>query len=119
MLLITCLAVWPTGTPVITTGWDKSNHLLSFFVLLLLADFGWTESVPMPAKVLGLLCYGLIIELWQAAIPQRFFSLWDLVADGMGMTGYWLFRSRLLALRLPLQRLPFVKREFSASGDRD
>lgn len=108
---ITVLAVWPTKDLVVSTGWDKSNHLLAFFVLLLLADYGWEQKSSLWIKVLGLLVYGLLLELLQAMVPPREFSLADIFSDGLGMALYLLLRSPLLAFRRVLEKLPFIKVE--------
>ena len=117
LLIVTALAVWQTDDLVITTGWDKSNHVLAFFTLLLLADAGWPDSRLFPHKVGGLLCYGLLIEVWQSYLPMRSCSLWDLLADALGMGFYLLLRPPLQLLWLKVKILSFVDDERSAPGE--
>ncbi len=63
---------------------DKFNHLIAFLELTLLARLGWPRARPL--LVAGLvLSFGLLLELLQAPLPYRSFSLLDLVADAAGI----------------------------------
>ena len=66
---------------------DKVNHLAAFFVLAFLAanSFPHRHSLWL---LLGLLGYGLFIEVAQWFTPDRSFELADLLADGMGVLMY-------------------------------
>ncbi len=67
--------------------WDKAQHALAFLVLFglgLLAYSGRSTRV-----FLGLLAYGVLIELAQAATGWRYGDWQDWVADAVGVgTGY-------------------------------
>ena len=65
--------------------WDKGNHLLAFFTLALLLDFGWSGYWW---KWFCLLLLGCAIELIQWWSSYRFFELWDICADTIGITLY-------------------------------
>ena len=41
LLAVTTLALVPQEHATVSTGWDKANHLLAFFVLLWSLDFSW------------------------------------------------------------------------------
>ncbi len=76
----------PTG---MDTGWDKANHLLAFVALTLLAEAGfwsaWTPAQRRLRVALGLLAFGLFIEVVQAGIPSRSAEAADLLADALGI----------------------------------
>lgn len=63
--------------------WDKTNHILAFFVLYVLLNFGF--KLKNLSKILILLAYGIQIEIVQSMLPNRFFSLFDIVADCIGI----------------------------------
>lgn len=60
------LALMPAPPPVITTGWDKSNHLLAFGVMTWLGCKAFPQRC-MPL-LLGLLAYGALIEILQSYV---------------------------------------------------
>jgi len=82
------LALMPAPPPVITTGWDKSNHLLAFGVMT------WLGCKAFPQRgmklLLGLLAYGALIEILQSYTPNRSAEWVDLLADCFGMALGWL-----------------------------
>lgn len=81
---IVFLATTPNPYPVPASASDKVNHLIAFIELTLLARLAWPElKAAWPA--VALLAYGLGIELVQAGLPYREFSLADLAADGAGI----------------------------------
>lgn len=90
-LLVLVLALMPNERVSVTTGWDKSNHLLAFFVLNLLLDLGFVRWRWWPHQVLLLLGYGVLIELLQLLTPDRSSSIADLVADMIGLAVYGCF----------------------------
>jgi len=67
---------------------DKLKHLLAFAVLAFLTDFSFPRSPLGFLKVLALLGFGLFIEIVQYFLPYREFSLYDLLADGIGIGIY-------------------------------
>ena len=68
--------------------WDKAKHFAAFFLLAALLDMGWPKRPGMMTKCLLLLGYGLMVECLQGLTPDRYFSLLDLLADGIGIGGY-------------------------------
>ena len=79
-----------------TLLWDKGNHLLAFFVLAFLLDFGWSGYW---AKWLGLWLFGCAIELGQWWSGYRFFEFWDICADTIGIAIYVVCQSRIRSVR--------------------
>ena len=88
LTVVTYLALAPQDEVVISTGWDKLNHVLAFLVLLGLLDYGYPEQDLWPRKCAVLLAYGLLIESIQYYLPSRSFSLLDLVSDSIGLLAF-------------------------------
>ena len=106
-MVILYLAMTHLHYPLIENVNDKVNHALAFFVLGLLADFSFPERGFGPSKILALLAYGLLIEVIQHFLPYRTFSLYDLAADGVGLTLYW--------CSVPaIKRLPWLRGRWEA-----
>jgi VanZ family protein len=85
--MVLVLALMPAPPPMITTGWDKSNHLLAFAVL------AWLGCKAVPQRVstmlFGLLAYGALIEILQSFTPTRSAEWLDLLADCFGILLGW------------------------------
>lgn len=62
---------------------DKFEHLTAFAGLCLLGLAGWPRR-PVGLSV-GLLAYGLLIELAQSFTPHRQADAWDWLADALGI----------------------------------
>ena len=86
-LAVLVLALISAPPPMITTGWDKSNHLLAFAVM------AWLGCKAFPQRVantlLGLLAYGALIEILQSLTPTRSAEWLDLFADGLEILLGW------------------------------
>jgi len=86
-LAVLVLALIPSPPPMITTGWDKSNHLLAFAVM------AWLGCKAFPQRVaytlLALLAYGALIEILQSFTPTRSAEWLDLFADSLGIVVGW------------------------------
>jgi VanZ family protein len=105
LAVITHLATTPQQYPLVKHISDKANHILAFYVLALLIDFSFPKTSVRIAKVIGLLAYGILIEVIQSFIPNRMPSLLDLVADGIGIASYW--------FSLPvLKHVPLLRRRW-------
>jgi len=98
VLAVAWLAFAPLQAPV-GFSYDKSNHLLAFFVMATLADGGWPGRRHAPARIALLLGYGLLIELIQRELPYREFSLFDLAADALGILLYQVGKAGVTRLR--------------------
>ena len=87
-LAVLVLALMPAPPVMVTTGWDKSNHLLAFGVMTLLGCKAFPQRcVPL---LLGLLAYGALIEILQSYTPNRSAEWVDLLADCFGIALGWL-----------------------------
>ncbi|VTU38637.1 putative integral membrane protein [Variovorax sp. PBL-H6] len=86
-LAILILSLMPPVPKMPTTGWDKSNHMLAFAVLMLLGRCAYPGRMAFLAC--GLLAYGALIELLQSLTPARFAEWGDLLADALGLIAGW------------------------------
>jgi VanZ family protein len=79
-----------------TTGWDKANHALAFFVLAVLG----TSAYPARWRgvLLALLVYGASIEIMQWLTGYRDAEWLDWLADGVGLALAWPLARRAAAL---------------------
>jgi VanZ family protein len=84
---ILVLSLMPPVPQMPTTGWDKSNHMVGFALLMLLGR--WAYPGRTAFLVCGLLAYGAFIELLQSLTPSRFAEWQDLLADGLGLIAGW------------------------------
>lgn len=81
---ISTLAFMPSDeVPPISTGWDKSNHALAFFVLALLANLSWPRMYWWK-QAAGLVGYGIFIEIVQYFVG-RDAAAPDVLADSVGI----------------------------------
>ncbi len=84
VLAIGFLATTENPYPVPSSSSDKVNHLVAFLELTILTRLAWPELrvIWFAPALLG---FGLGIEIIQATLPYREFSLADLAADGAGV----------------------------------
>lgn len=82
-LAIVYLATTSEPYPIPSAPSDKMNHLLAFIQLTIVTRLAWPE-VSRVWVALGVMAFGLAIEVTQAQLPYREFSLLDLAADGAG-----------------------------------
>ncbi len=86
---------------------DKVLHGLSFFILSLLADYSIKPLNMKVRKSLWLLAFGLAIEAFQYFFTKtRSAEFLDVVADIVGIGGYWLLAAliqNLMFWRKPSQ----------------
>lgn len=78
------LATTNNPYPMPSSPNDKVNHFIAFLELTILTRLAWPHINPLwfaPA----LLGFGFGIEVIQAHLPHRDFSLADLAADGAGI----------------------------------
>lgn len=100
MLIATWAALTPQPMQLPTLPFaDKWTHLATYLVLSFLVDASWPERGFDAPKWGALLAYGLLIELVQTQIANRFFSLADLAANGVGIALYAFVVLRTLRAR--------------------
>ncbi len=81
-MAIDFLAFTPESPTIIENSWDKANHFLAFFILYTLLYLGYHFKILKNLALL--LAFGVQIELVQAFLPNRSFSLLDIMADMIG-----------------------------------
>ncbi|MBW0147772.1 VanZ family protein [Marinobacter arenosus] len=84
VLAILFLATTANPYPVPSSASDKVNHLIAFAELTILTRLAWPQAKAV-WFVPPLLIFGFAIEVVQATLPYRDFSMADLAADGVGI----------------------------------
>ena len=84
LIAIEYLATTTITIPIVENTWDKLNHFIAFFVLYILLYSGFKIFTTL-ANISLLMLFALQIEIVQYFIPNRYFSLLDVVADGIGI----------------------------------
>jgi len=92
------LAITPQHIKIVESFWDKQNHFIAFCTLYVLLSLAYKhlstrlkvvllayKHLSTRLKVVLLLLVGFQIEITQYFIPNRFFSLMDIVADCIGI----------------------------------
>lgn len=110
MCLITYLAFTGRHLPVVDDVDDPLKHTLVYYVLHMMAfyfatllfDFAFPANLSLSVKIVLLLSYGFGIEVCQGLFTERTFSLFDLLADTIGILLY--------VVSIPLlKQLPWLK----------
>ena len=73
---------------------DKILHFISFLVLLFLFDKSFKKQIS-PLTVVGLFCYGILIEFIQSLTPTRSAEITDILANLLGLLVYYYFAPKL------------------------
>ena len=78
---------------------DKLWHCLSYLWLSVLPFFGFTKARKALMAAFLMIPLGFTLEIIQAFVPERFFSVWDMFANSFGASigifcGRYLFRNR-------------------------
>jgi len=80
------------------SGFDKIKHFSAFFVLTFFSHFSlqnrdFSNKTFIYKIFLPLLGYAIFIECVQYYLPNRYFSIFDIVADICGISIYLLVQS--------------------------
>jgi VanZ family protein len=86
---VLALSLSPRAELLPSTGWDKSNHALAFAVLTILGRMSY--SARRMRVLLGLLAYGVLIEVLQSFTGYRSGEWLDVFADSLGIAIGWQF----------------------------
>jgi VanZ family protein len=84
LVVIEFLATTTQSIEIIENVWDKANHFVAFFILYILLSFAY-RNLSIISRILILLAFGMQIEIVQSFIDGRYFSLFDVVADSVGI----------------------------------
>lgn len=88
LLSVIVLSLMAPSPHLPTTGWDKTNHVLAFSVLMWLGCNAFPQRIG--AVAIGLLAYGGLIEVLQSFTLYRAAEWTDLLADALGVPVGWL-----------------------------
>lgn len=83
LVLVAWQSLVPVDDVLVQTTWDKFAHGLVFVVLGLIAAFALRRNRPGFA-LLGLVLFGLMLEIAQGLSGVRSFEWLDLGADALG-----------------------------------
>ncbi|MFQ6616949.1 MAG: VanZ family protein [Fidelibacterota bacterium] len=89
-------------------GWDKAFHFLEYAVLggLLVKSLTHRDQKRIASIVTGGLLFAAVDESWQAVISERDASVYDWIADTLGVAAgialllVWIVRPRLTGDRI-------------------
>lgn len=93
-LAICWLSVMPSEIAAVDGFNDKAKHVFAFLVLAVGLSTFWRISRPFVVSML--IAFGLTIELVQWFVPGRNASVWDVLADAIGIASGLLLASRKL-----------------------
>lgn len=85
LTLITIVSLMPVNGTGWFPGQDKLMHAITFAVLFLIGSQACPRSKFGGQLFLGLLAYGVLIELLQGKTGYRSMEAWDAVADLSGL----------------------------------
>jgi VanZ family protein len=90
MLSATVVSVIPIKTPEGYSVNDKLLHAAGIAFLCMATDITYRMHYARTASLM--FSYGAMIEIIQYFIPYRSFSLYDMLANGVGIAIYWVLR---------------------------
>jgi len=93
LLLVVALSLIPQDAMPTPDLWDKANHGLAYGALAVAGGIGYRGLRGLILVGLGLLLLGAALELAQSALPDRIASLYDVLANAIGIVLGSLFAS--------------------------
>lgn len=84
-LLMVYLSLMPLSGPVGVEHSDKLAHLLAYGVFTLLAFMSATRQRQFLLGCVGIVLFGIAMEVLQSFIPGRQMSFWDCIANSLGV----------------------------------
>ncbi len=85
LVAVIALSLLPNETRPETGLWDKWEHILAYGVLVLLGGFGFKGWRSLLVVGIGLVILGAGLELAQSVIPGRGGSIYDAMANFVGV----------------------------------
>ena len=85
LVAVIALSLLPQETLPETDTWDKLNHALAYGVLAVLGGIGFKGWRSLLMVGLGLVVLGAGLELAQSVTPDRYGSIYDAVANLVGV----------------------------------
>ncbi len=68
---------------------DKLGHFAAYGALALLGWLAFAEEIVRRRVMIALVLYGAVLEGLQSFIPGRFFSIGDMIANGLGVAAVY------------------------------
>jgi len=93
LLLVVALSLIPQDAMPTPDLWDKASHGLAYAALAVAGGIGYRSSRALIRIALGLFLLGAALELAQSALPDRIASLYDVLANAIGIVVGSLFVS--------------------------
>jgi len=91
IIVITMMALTPQPEDFLQANInDKVGHAIAFIYLSFMAHASFPKKTFGFNLALPLLCYGILIEIGQSFVPERFYSVADMFADAAGILIYFL-----------------------------
>ena len=81
LVLVMVLSLAPVSQPDFSPN-DKVNHFIAYGALSLVGLFAFRQAI---ITLVGLFCYGILIEFLQGMTEYRFASAADVVANSLGL----------------------------------
>ncbi len=85
LVLVVILSLMPQDVLPTTGMSDKANHVAAYTALALAGGIGFPGGRWQTLIAAGLLLLGASLELAQSALPDHVASLYDLLADAIGI----------------------------------
>lgn len=85
LLAMTYLAVKPALAVMTFSNSDKLLHFIAYFTLMIWPFFLFKQQSVFLKSALMAFMYGIMIELMQATLPNRFCSMADIAANLTGI----------------------------------
>ena len=106
---ITYFALSPRSPDLLGSTWDKMNHAIAFCTLSFVVNHSFPSRPFDFAKVFCIILYGLILEICQHFLPDRYFSLLDQTANFLGVILYFILIP--LTQKVSFLRFPKINRQ--------
>lgn len=84
-LLVTYLSLRQIDVGIGIEPWDKLVHLLMYYIFAVFGYRALKEGRGYWLLCLGIIAYGVLLEFAQAYTPGRFTSVYDMLANTLGV----------------------------------
>lgn len=106
IIIITWMAITPIPEGLQSSVNDKVGHLLAFLYLSFMTHASWSKDTFSWRLRLPLIGYGIFLEVAQYFVPERQFSVADIVADAAGVYLYLLLLPLVVRITAKIFTLP-------------
>ena len=85
LLLVVALSLIPQDAMPTPDLWDKASHGMAYAALAVAGGIGYRSSRTLMLVALGLVLLGAALGVAQSALPGRIASLYDVLANAIGI----------------------------------